>query len=108
VTTSQPRVSLSVSSPAQAEVHNQCGAMGSHYTGNPTAVPPCGVTFLAPSGRPGYTITVTAKWTVSWTASDSPQPQQFASPPWPVPVQARTTTVTVREVQSVNGPSSGG
>jgi len=26
---------------------------------------------------------------------------------WPVPVQTRTSTVTVQEVQSVNGPSPG-
>jgi hypothetical protein len=63
------------------------------------------VTFLAPSK--GYTITVTARWTVSWTASDSPGQHVFASPPWPVPVQTGTSTVTVQEVQSVNGPSPG-
>ena len=105
VTTSQPQLSISVSSPGQARVYNQCGAVGSPYQGNASAVPSCGVTFLAPSK--GYTVTVTARWTVSWTASDSPGQHVFASPPWPVPVQTRTSTVTVQEVQSVNGPSPG-
>jgi hypothetical protein len=107
VATSQPRVSISVSSPGQAQVYNQCGAAGSPYTGNANAIPPCGVTFLAPSTAGPYTITVTARWTVWWTASDTPGQHQFASPPWPVPVQTGTSAVTVREVQSVNGPSPG-
>src|SRR5262245_46057103 len=34
VTTSQPQVSISVSSPGQARVYNQCGAAGSPYQGN--------------------------------------------------------------------------
>ena len=105
VTTSQPQVSLSVSSPGQAKVYNQCGATGSQYTGNAGATPPCGVTFLAPSTGGPYTITVTATWTVSWTASDTPGQHLFTSPPWPKPVQTQTTAVTVQEVQSVNGPS---
>jgi hypothetical protein len=105
VTTSQPQMSISVSSPGQARVYNHCGAVGSPYQGNASAIPSCGVTFLAPSK--GYTITVTARWTVSWTASDSPGRHMFAAPPWPVPVQTGTSTVTVQEVQSVNGPSPG-
>jgi len=105
VTTSPPQVSLSVSSPGQAKVYNQCGATGSQYTGNASATPPCGVIFLAPSTGGPYTITVTATWTVSWTASDTPGQHLFASPPWPKPVQTGTAAVTVQEVQSINGPS---
>jgi hypothetical protein len=105
VTTSQPQVSLSVSSPGQAKVYNQCGAAGNPYPGNASAVPPCGVTFLAPSAGAPYRITVTATWTVSWTASDAPGQHSFTSPPWPKPAQTGTAAVTVREVQSVNGPS---
>ena len=105
VYTSQPQVSLSVSSPGQAQVYNQCGALGSPYTGNASAVPPCGVTFLAPSTGGPCTITVTATWRVWWTASDTPGQHLFTSPPWPRPVQTGTAAVTVREVQSVNGPS---
>ncbi len=107
VTTSAPRVSLSVSSPGQAQVYNQCGATGSQYRGNASAAPPCGVTFLAPSTGGPYTITVTARWTVWWTATDTPGRHLFASPPWPVPVQTGTSNVTVQEVQSVTGPSPG-
>jgi hypothetical protein len=107
VTTSAPRVSLSVSSPGQAQVYNQCGATGSQYRGNAPAAPPCGVTFLAPSTGGPYTITVTARWTVWWTATDTPGRHLFASPPWPVPVQTGTSNVTVQEVQSVTGPSPG-
>ena len=103
VTTSQPRVSLAVSSPAQAQVHSTCGAAGSPYRGNAGATPPCGVTFLAPSTGGPYTITVTARWTVTWSDSTGAR-GTFASPPWPVPVQTGTVPVTVREVQSVNGP----
>ena len=105
VFTSQPQISLSVSSPGQAQVYNQCGALGSPYTGNASAVPPCGVTFLAPSTGGPCTITVTATWRVWWTASDTPGQHLFTSPPWPRPVQTGTAAVTVREVQSVNGPS---
>jgi hypothetical protein len=105
VTTSQPRVSLSVSSPGQARVYSRCGATGSVYAGNASAVPPCGVIFLAPSTGGPYTITVTATWRVWWTASDTPGQHLFTSPPWPKPVQTGTAAVTVREVQSVNGPS---
>jgi hypothetical protein len=106
VRTSQPTVSISVSSPAQAQLHTACGAAGSPYQGNATATPPCGVTFLAPSAanRP-YTITVTAKWTVTW--SDSTGDNGTFGPPWPPPQQTGTTNVTVQEVQSVNGPSPG-
>jgi hypothetical protein len=100
VATSQPEISLSVSSPGQAQVYSRCGATGSHYTGNAIATPPCGVTFLAPSTR--YTITVTARWTVWWTASDSPGRHGFASPPWPVPVRTGTSAMIVREVQSAS------
>ncbi len=103
VTTSQPRVSLSVSSPGQAQVYNHCGAAGSQYQGNPGATPPCGVTFLAPSTGGPYTITASARWTVWWTASDTPGQHAFTSPPWPVPVQTGTASVTVQEVQSING-----
>jgi hypothetical protein len=105
VTTSQPQVSLSVSSPGQARVFDQCGATGSRYTGGASAIPLCGVTFLAPSTGGPYTITVTARWTVWWTASDTPGQHVFTSPPWPTPAQTKTTAVTVQEVQSVNGPS---
>jgi hypothetical protein len=103
VTTSQPRVSLSVSSPAQAQVAGNCGAAGSPYQGNAGATPPCGVTFLAPSTDGPYTITVTARWAVTWSDSTGDR-GTFASPPWPVPVQTGTVSVAVREVQSVNGP----
>jgi hypothetical protein len=106
VATSLPQVSLSVSSPAQAQVHSQCGAAGSPYRGNASAIPPCGVTFLAPSTRGPYTITVTARWTVTWSDSTGDR-GTFATPPWPAPVQTGTAAVTVREVQSVNGPTPG-
>ena len=106
VLTSLPQVSLSVSSPAQAQVHSQCGAAGSPYRGNASAVPPCGVTLLAPSTRGPYTITVTARWTVTWSDSTGNR-GTFATPPWPAPVQTGTVAVTVREVQSVNGPTPG-
>lgn len=106
VKTSQPTVSLSVSSPGQADLHTACGATGSRYRGDPAATPPCGVTFLAPSAaHQPYTITVTARWTVTW--SDSTGESGTFGRHWPAPVQTGTTTVTVREVQSINGPSSG-
>jgi hypothetical protein len=100
VTTSPPRVSISVSTGA-VKVYDRCGATGSRYTGDPAAIPPCGVTFLAPSTHGPYTITVTARWTVRWTDSTGAG-GTFASPPWPLPVQTGTTNVTVREIQAIN------
>ena len=100
VTTSPPQVSVAVSTSA-AHLYNNCGATGSRYTGNATAAPPCGVTFLAPSTGGPYTITVTARWTVRWSDSTG-ESGTFASPPWPVPAQTGTTTVTVREIQAIN------
>ncbi len=100
VTTSPPQVSVSVNT-ASARVYNNCGATGSRYTGNATAAPPCGVTFLAPSTHGPYTITVTARWTVTWTDSTG-ESGTFPSPPWPVPVRTGTTNVTVREIQAIN------
>lgn len=100
VTTSLPVVSVSVNTPS-ARVYNNCGATGSRYTGNPAAIPPCGVTFLAPSTHGPYTITVTARWTVRWTDSTG-EAGTFTSPPWPLPVQTGTTNVTVREIQAIN------
>jgi hypothetical protein len=100
VATAPPRVSVSVNT-AAARLYNNCGATGSRYTGNPTAIPPCGVTFLAPSTHGPYTITVTARWTVTWSDSTG-EHGTFASPPWPPPVQAGRATVTVREIQAIN------
>jgi len=100
VTTSPPQVSVSVNT-AAAHVYNNCGASGSRYNGDPAAIPPCGVTFLAPSTSGPYKLTVTARWTVRWTDSTG-ETGTFPSPPWPVPVQAGSATVTVREIQAVN------
>jgi len=100
VTTSAPQVSISVNT-GSARVYNNCGATGSRYTGDPTAIPPCGVTFLAPSTGGPYTITATARWTVRWSDSTG-ESGTFASPPWPAPVQTGSTTVTVREIQAIN------
>lgn len=100
VATSPPQVSVAVNT-AAARVYNNCGATGSRYNGNATAIPPCGVTFLAPSTHGHYTITVTARWTVTWTASTGGG-GTFASPPWPPPVQTGSANVTVREIQAVN------
>ena len=106
VATSPPSVSIGVTT-GEAQVYNQCGATGSPYPGNPKAIPPCGVTFLAPSTGGPFTLTVTARWTVWWTATDSPGRHFFASPPWPQPVQTSSASVTVREIQAINGPGSG-
>ena len=100
VTTSAPQVSVSVNT-AAARVYNGCGATGSRYDGDPAAIPPCGVTFLAPSAHGPYRLTVTARWTVRWTDSTG-ESGTFRSPPWPVPVRAGSVTVTVREIQAVN------
>ena len=100
VITSPPQVSVSVNT-AAAHVYNNCGATGSRYNGDPAAIPPCGVTFLAPSTNGPYKLTVTARWTVRWTDSTG-EGGTFPSPPWPVPVQAGSATVTVREIQAIN------
>jgi len=93
-------VSVAVNTGA-AHVYNQCGATGSTYNGAPAAIPPCGVTFLAPSTGGAYTITVTARWTVRWSDSTGDS-GTFASPPWPAPVQTGTQNVVVQEIQAVN------
>jgi hypothetical protein len=81
VTTTPPEVSVAVST-GSAHVYNNCGPTGSKYTGNAAEIPPCGVTFLAPSTAGPYTITVTARWTVRWSDSTG-ETGTFASPPWP-------------------------
>lgn len=100
VTTSPPVVSVAVNTGA-AHLYNRCGATGSTYNGAPAAIPPCGVTFLAPSTGGAYTITVTARWTVRWSDSTGDS-GTFASPPWPAPVQTGTQNVVVQEIQAVN------
>ena len=100
VVTSPPRVSISVNTGA-AKVYDRCGATGSRYPGSATAVPPCGVTFEAPSTVGPYTLTVTATWRVTWSDSTGDS-GTFPSPPWPAPVQTGASTVTVREIQAVN------
>lgn len=60
---------------------------------------PCTITFAGPSttGNP-FTITVTATWTVNWTASGG-NGGTFTNPP---PIVQQTRTIVVREIQSVN------
>jgi hypothetical protein len=100
VRTSQPKVSLSVST-GSAQVYNDCGPAGNRYPGGAAGLPRCGVTFLAPSARD--VLTVTARWQVTWT-DNAGGGGGFASPPWPLPQQVHTTFVTVREIQAVNTP----
>jgi hypothetical protein len=102
VRTSQPALSLSVST-GSAQVYRHCGATGSRYPGGAAGLPPCGVTFLAPSTRGPFTLTVTARWTVTWSDSTGAH-GGFASPPWPLPMKTEATLVTVREIQAVNTP----
>lgn len=94
VTASKPHVTLSTS--ASARVYNHCGATGSRYGGNPTAIPRCGVTFLAPSTGGPFTLTVTVQWSVTWTDS-TPDQGSF-----PAAGKTRTALVTVREIQAIN------
>lgn len=98
VKTSRPTVSLSVST-GSAHVYNDCGPAGTPYTSGATGLPPCGVTFFAPSRRD--VVTVTAQWTVSWSDSTGAG-GGFASPPWPLPQRGQRASVTVREIQAVN------
>jgi hypothetical protein len=110
VRTSRPTVSLTVNGQAagQAIVYSNCGATGSRYSGNPTGTPPCGVTFRAPSSGGPFTLTATARWKVTWTSSTGAG-GGFASPPWPLPISTQSSTVTVREIQTINtkNPTSG-
>jgi hypothetical protein len=89
ITTSVPTVTITTSDPG-AKINNN---------GNCLANSKCSVTFDAPTttGNP-YTITVTATWTVNWTASTGAK-GTFTQPP-----AQRTVThnVIVREIQSVN------
>lgn len=106
VRASRPRVSVSVDGPAgdrYAQVHNHCGARGSPYpgTGGPEAVPACGVTFLAPSVAGPFRLTVTVRWTVTWSDSTG-HGGLFTSPPYRPSVVASTVLVSVREIQAVN------
>lgn len=100
VQASQPQVSLPSGIP-NAKVYNHCGANGSKYDGDPTATPPCGVTFLAPSTGGPFPLTVTVRWTVQWR--DSTPNQGF----FPPAIKTRTDFITVREIQSINTNGNG-
>ncbi|HEV2376253.1 MAG TPA: hypothetical protein VGS19_29295 [Streptosporangiaceae bacterium] len=100
VQTARPTITLSVSDPGQATVYRNCSPTGSPYSGNPAAIPPCGVTFLAPSIVGPYTITVTATWRVTY--SDAAARNVQFGPGWPPAVRTVSQPVTVREIQTVN------
>jgi hypothetical protein len=94
VTAHAPRVSVSTSAPART--YNNCGATGNRYNGDPTAIPRCGVTFLAPSTGGPFTLTVRVRWTVSWTDSNG------GAGDFPPAFKTHVDLVTVREIQAIN------
>jgi hypothetical protein len=96
VWTSAPTLAVSAGT-AQARVYQQCGPAGSRYTGQAAALPPCGVTFLAPSTAGPYPLTVTATWRIYWADSTG------AHGRFPPGVRVRTVPVSVREIQAING-----
>lgn len=103
VTTSRPVVSISVSDPGRARVYDDCGSTGNRYTAaRVAAVPSCGVTFLAPSAGGPYTLTATVRWRVTWSDSTGAS-GAFRSPPYPPSTTSASVTVSVREIQSING-----
>lgn len=91
ITTTGPKVQITTNDPGATVSYDQADSCLPNT--------PCTVTFATPSstGAP-FTITVTATWTVNWTASDGAN-GTFTDPP---PVVQRTRTIVVREIQSIN------
>lgn len=101
VSTSRPKVTILPV--GGARVYSHCGQAGTRYNGDPKAVPPCGVTFLAPSTNGPYSLTVQVSWRVRWR-DNMGGGGVFQTPPWPAPLETKTTLVTVREIQTINTP----
>jgi hypothetical protein len=95
VTASAPRLSIAVNT-GSAVRYGNCGEAGHPYPGDPTAVPRCGVTFLAPSTGGPFTLTVTAQWQVTW------RDYTGARGTFPPAQETRARLMTVREIQSIN------
>lgn len=73
------------------------GRIGADYNGDPTATPPCGVTYRRSTQNRGpFQLNVSTVWAVTWQGSDGAAgtfaPATITDP----------TPVTVREIQTVN------
>jgi hypothetical protein len=97
VTAHNPAVQVTAST-SSVRLYNNCGATGNQYNGDPTAVPRCGATFLAPSSGGPFTLTVTVRWTVSW------RDYLGRAGAFPPASRSQPQLVTVREIQAVNTP----
>jgi hypothetical protein len=75
------------------------GTVGAAYNGDPSALPPCGMTYLRSTARTGpYRLDVTATWHVTWVGSDGGGTHTLPDGVIHNPEQ----DLTVREIQSVN------
>jgi enoyl reductase len=77
---------------------NADGTIGEPYTDDRAEEePPCGITYLrsTPDGEE-YELTATITWSVSWTGTGNPEPQEL-----PDAVLETTQEVTVQEVQTI-------
>ncbi|MEO3753513.1 hypothetical protein [Streptomyces sp. B6B3] len=77
---------------------NADGTIGEPYTdGRAEDEPPCGVTYLRSTGAgESYELTATITWSVSWTGTGNPDPQEL-----PDAVLETTHDITVDEVQTI-------
>ena len=91
ITTTGPKVQIQTSDPGATVGYDAADSCLQNA--------PCTITFAGPStsGNP-FTITVTATWTVTWTASGR-NGGTFTNPP---PIVQQTRTIVVREIQSIN------
>jgi enoyl reductase len=77
---------------------NADGTIGEPYTDDRAEEePPCGITYRrATADGEAYELSATITWSVSWTGTDNPEPQEL-----PDAVLETTQDVTVQEVQTI-------
>jgi len=77
---------------------NADGSLGTPYSGDASAAPPCGVTYLRSTDGGGpFELTVTVTWRISWTGTGQATPKALPTGRFGTPQE-----VTVREIQTVN------
>jgi len=73
------------------------GTVGAAYSGDPTAEPPCGVTYLRSTYATGpFELNVAATWQVSWIGSGG------TADTLPDGRMQQPRQVTVQEIQTIN------
>jgi hypothetical protein len=104
VTATPSKPTVSVDNDNIGTTYSDCGPNGSTDKNMDSATvgdtPDCGVLFKEPTdaNSPGWTVTVSASWTASWTG-----PNGVTHPIGPPTGPEGSRNIVVQEIQSVNG-----